>query len=474
MIANAVLYCFRFLVQLNANTLHARRDDSNSNAGATGDAMAATNTQQITQLAGAGAPYPYAGGMLIPPQFPGGAPFAGGGQFAAPSQQFPPAMMQQCMMMMMAQMQAHSHGMPPTGHNAFLPPQPSAFPNTASAVARAVTDAATAPAAAPPPAADDLLGSLFQQSKAVQLGGSELADEQIRQQEGGSKEYNMRKTREFGQFVDFVGSHDTLSGWAKLVPSKDDPTVLHPKFIVALQGVQPKNTQAQGILNALLIEWVPTQRSKDGKRLMQPSSVATKLKKIFANLKSLNVQVGLKDLKGPGSLHAYTMVEWQKAAAVDPTFGAKPNRAPLTDKELSAICDLIRDPAFDKNLMARHVLVVSLGHYYAFRGLGDHRELTRDMVEFGKFPEGHQFAGQEWVQVGNGLLSKNNKLCMGTQPACIELPFILFLILTSAVSICLFVSQRTLLLAPTRKLKKFWWIGTTQSTRVRRCTTSSA
>ena len=39
------------------------------------------------------------------------------------------------------------------------------------------------------------------------------------------------------------------------------------------------------------------------------------------------------------------------------------------------------------------------------------------MVEFGKFPEGHEFAGQDYVQVGNGLLSKNNQLSLGTYPA---------------------------------------------------------
>jgi len=299
------------------------------------------------------------------------------------------------------------------------PPVPAAPVRIPEAPPTAAT--APAPAAAKDEPAPDDLDHLFNETEAFLYGDDEEEDAKIRQLQEGSGEYQAKKRRALEGFFQFIIEHPVLGpSLGRLVPSKNhsDPNHTVPAFVAAIQGLPSGDNKGQKILNRVCNAYFETMKGKDKKKPAEPSSVQTKMKMIFAALHAdYDVNIGLANLTGQGSFHAYCQARWKVFSAADPKFGAKPYRLPLLDSEVELMVHMIRDPAFPLDEHLRQVTVLAVGCHYASRGVGDYYNLEWGMVEYGVFEVGHPFAGQEWVKVGEGLLSKANTLGLNNTTA---------------------------------------------------------
>jgi len=118
-------------------------------------------------------------------------------------------------------------------------------------------------------------------------------------------------------------------------------------------------------------------------------------------------------LKGVGSFAAHCQACWKEVAEHNPEFGSKPFREIFSPEELVTVVAFIRSGSLDLIDYAYQIAILSLGRHLAFRGRQDYRDLEWTMIEYGFYPDGHLLAGEEWIQVGNGLLSKHNQLTLG-------------------------------------------------------------
>ena len=314
-------------------------------------------------------------------------------------------------------------GLGGTGENP-VAAAPTAPPAPAVAAAAALVAAAAptnATAAVPPADADaepNYLADLAKEASSHVLLGDTDANEAIRGRSNGSQTYHNRKMKEFNDFCHWIAEHPVLSHWGQLVPHADDPDQSIPKWIRALQHVPKTNKQAQSVLNTIFIEFFEEQKSRDGRQLMQPQSLKTKLKKVFSMLSNqFSVLIGMKQLQGEGSLESHCQARWAEVRLSDTTFGAKPFREIFTNEELKIVVSYIRNDC-DVDSMAAQVAVVSLGRHLAFRGRQDYRNLEWGMVSFGVFEPGHPFAGQEYCQIGDGLLHKNHQITLCKSRRC--------------------------------------------------------
>lgn len=255
------------------------------------------------------------------------------------------------------------------------------------------------------------LEALGASARSVVLGGDKATDEAIRTKKPGSKRYQRYKDLEFQKFVDFVSSTNDLVHFAKLVPDNRGPSLPHiPLFIASAQMVDPKTPSLLDLYNTIFICWFDTLRGKKEGTPMQPTSFGTKLRRVITKLSDYGVLIKQKHLKGTGSLDAHTSDYWARVAVQDTTFGARPNRVQLEEPVVRSLLDWIRH-CNQLDDYAREVVVVSNGLQNHF-GACDHYDLEWTMIEFGTYGDGHEYAGQAWVEVGKGLLTKKRRITM--------------------------------------------------------------
>jgi len=285
-----------------------------------------------------------------------------------------------------------------------VPAAPAAFPPTA--VDHPAPDCHTAAAnAAPTPAAandepsPDNLDHLAKEAEALLYGDDEEEDTKVSKMHESSGEYQVKKHHAIEGFFQFVMEHPTLGKLlGKLLPSKchTEPNHMIPAFNVAIQGLPVNDKKGYLILNCICNAYFDTLKGKDKKKPAEPSSVQTKMKMIFAALKSdYNVLIGMLNLTGQGSFHAYTQAKWKEFTAADPTFGSKPYHLPLLNSEVETMVHMIHATTFPLHKYICQVTVLLIECHYAFRSLKDYYKLEWKMVGYGLFEAGHPFAGQE-------------------------------------------------------------------------------
>jgi hypothetical protein len=261
---------------------------------------------------------------------------------------------------------------------------------------------------------------------------------------GNSKQYLQSQGSRMDDFVTSGLSNPDLAEFFKRVD--DDLVENGPNgelAFVFVRVLRIKNNfylrESIEFMNKLVVNWFwRACFLRDEVTPMQPNSVGTYLRTLFAALKAhTGLPYSLKDFKGfPGSIESVTKEYWTAVTSgEDPfsrAFGTRPNRKQFMKEEHDQVRDYIRSPLFSIQSSENHrqALFFTQGTFFGLRGRKEHRDSRFSHYRFGKYPFGHEFAGMEYVERHMEDDTKKNKTTLGMYPlwcGCVCLRFYVFI-----------------------------------------------
>ena len=228
-----------------------------------------------------------------------------------------------------------------------------------------------------------------------------------------SSTYTKDQTRVTELFLDAV-SKSNMPNLACTGPHCEDPTEVRPLIFNYL--AMNRCAATKKYLNQCLIAVALQFKTKEGAPL-QPSSLATKLRTLFAVFKKQNVPWKSSDFKGfPGAAMDVIKTMWETYMNNhDPDFGMK-KREEFSMNDAEAVRKFV-DSLSPSN--ASHYLLhriqYALGTQLGLRGREEHHDLRLKHIKFGRYGA-HDgcLAGKEYILFDGEFLSKTNRMAIGT------------------------------------------------------------
>jgi hypothetical protein len=184
----------------------------------------------------------------------------------------------------------------------------------------------------------------------------------------------------------------------------------------------PKTKEVIRLVNKVLVNLAVNKTKQNGDRY-QPNTLETFFKMILSSLTKLGCPVTMKDIKSgfEGCLGAVLADLWVEEADTNPSFGAKPTRAPFTDKDEQYLRDYVASGDFDLSKNIQKVVQFGHGSQLLIRGRDELKNLNVSQVSLGFYgPEmGTELCCCEYVEI-SGLLGKTNKIVLGMFCYCVS------------------------------------------------------